>query len=91
MPHIDAFLNFMLEHKASDMHLSSGCPVAYRIDGEMVFTNSDPFDSDYIEALVFEIMSERNQNQFRRCSCRKRRLQCHGCGSSRGRTSFFQW
>ena len=53
MPHIDAFLNFMLEHKASDMHLSSGCPVAYRIDGEMVFTNSDPFDSDYIEALVF--------------------------------------
>ena len=68
MPHIDAFLNFMLEHKASDMHLSSGCPVAYRIDGEMVFTNSDPFDSDYIEALVFEIMSERNQNQFRECN-----------------------
>lgn len=68
MPHIDAFLNFMLEHKASDMHLSSGSPVAYRIDGEMVFTNSEPFDSDYIEALVFEIMSERNQNQFRECN-----------------------
>lgn len=65
MAHIDAFLNFMLEHKASDMHLSSGCPVAYRIDGEMVFTNSQPFESDYIEALIFEIMSERHQKQFR--------------------------
>ena len=35
MPNIDVYLEFLIEQKASDMHMSSDTPVAYRIDGEM--------------------------------------------------------
>ncbi len=64
MPDIDQFLNFMIEQKASDMHMSSASPVAYRIDGEMVFTDSEPFDSDIIHQLAFEIMTDRHRKIF---------------------------
>ena len=64
MPDIDVFLEFMLEQRASDMHLSSNMPAAYRIDGEMVFTESEPLSSDEIESMGFEIMPQRNIDQF---------------------------
>ena len=68
MPNIDVFLNFMLEQKASDVHLSSGAPAVYRIDGEIIFTESEPLTSDYIEALANEIMPQRNIDQFAECN-----------------------
>jgi len=68
MANIDVFLNFMLEQKASDVHLSSNAPAVYRIDGEVVFTESDVLASDYIEALAKEIMPQRNIDQFDECN-----------------------
>ena len=68
MPNIDVFLNFMLEQKASDVHLSSGAPAVYRIDGEIIFAESEPLTSDYIEALANEIMPQRNIDQFAECN-----------------------
>ena len=66
MPEIDMFLEFMLEQRASDAHLCSSMPAAYRIDGEMVFTESDPLNSDDLLAMAEEIMTERNREQFRK-------------------------
>ena len=68
MPNIDVYLEFLIEQKASDMHMSSDTPVAYRIDGEMVFTDTPPLSSDEIEALAFEIMPQRNIDQFKACN-----------------------
>ena len=65
MPEIDMFLEFMLEQRASDAHLSSNMPAAYRIDGEMVFTESEPLNSDYILEMAQEIMPQRNIDQFK--------------------------
>ena len=67
MPDIDVYLYFMLEQRASDTHLSSNMPVAYRIDGEMVFTESEPLTSEEIEAMAFEIMPQRLT--LRLCLC----------------------
>lgn len=64
MPYIDAYLEFMIENKASDVHLSSGQPAVYRIDGEIIFTESDVLTSDDILAMAEEIMPERNRVQF---------------------------
>ena len=60
MPEIDVFLEFMLEQGASDAHLCSNMPAAYRIDGEMVFTESEPLQSDYILSMAEEIMPQRS-------------------------------
>ena len=64
MPAIDDFLFFLIENKASDMHLSSNKPPAYRIDGEMVFCDFEPLSSDFIFSLADEIMNERNRKIF---------------------------
>ena len=64
MPQIDDFLHFLIENQASDMHLSSNKPPAYRIDGEMVFCDFEPLSSDYIFSLADEIMNDRNRKIF---------------------------
>ena len=64
MAAIDMFLEFMVGQKASDLHLSSGNPAIYRIDGSMVRTESEPLTSEAIGELVYEIMPERNRKQF---------------------------
>ena len=66
MPDIDVFLEFMLEQRASDAHLCSNMPAAYRIDGEMVFTESEPLSSDDILSMAEEIMPQRNIDQFKK-------------------------
>jgi len=66
MPEIDAYLEFMLAERASDAHLCSNMPAAYRIDGEMVFTDSAPLDSDFIQSMAEEIMPQRNIDQFQK-------------------------
>ncbi len=64
MATIDSYLEFMIEHKASDIHLSSNYPPTFRIDGEMIFSEAEPLDSDFIKAMAWEIMGERHKKQF---------------------------
>ncbi|MDD3154747.1 MAG: type IV pilus twitching motility protein PilT [Victivallaceae bacterium] len=68
MPYIDYYLQFMIDNKASDVHLSSNAPAIYRIDGEIIFTESEPLTSDQIQQMAWEIMPERNQTQFMECN-----------------------
>lgn len=68
MAYIDLYLEFMIENKASDVHLSSNFPATYRIDGEIVPTESEPLTSDEIQAMAYEIMAERNKIQFEECN-----------------------
>ncbi len=58
------YLEFMLEHGASDLHLSSDNPAYYRIDGVMIRTESEPLTSEEIHALVNEIMPENKRADF---------------------------
>lgn len=64
MAQIDVYLEFMVTERASDLHLSSGNPAIYRIDGSIVRTESAPLSSDDITNLVSEIMPEQNRTQF---------------------------
>ena len=65
MPELDMYLEFMLEQRASDAHLCSNMPATYRIDGEIVFTESDVLTSENIEQMAYEIMPQRNIDQFK--------------------------
>jgi twitching motility protein PilT len=55
MAKIDAFFNLMFEHKASDVHLSSGNPPILRINGELHRVDYPPLESDALRALLYEI------------------------------------
>jgi twitching motility protein PilT len=64
MARIDALFNMMKEQGASDLHLSTGNPPIFRQRGEMVRLNFKPLGHDELKAILFEILSEKQQAQF---------------------------
>jgi len=58
MARIDTFFRFMLEQKASDLHLSSSSQPILRINGELVRVDAPVLDNDDLKALVYEIAPE---------------------------------
>lgn len=65
MNQIDQLLRIAVTHGASDLHLSAGTPPCLRIDGTMNFLSEHPALSDETnEALLREIMPERNRREF---------------------------
>ena len=64
MARIDSFFKFMMEQKASDLHLSTGNPPMLRIHGDLVRIDSPPLESDDLKALVYEIAPETKIKTF---------------------------
>lgn len=54
----------MVQQSASDMHLSAGAPPYFRIHGEMQPLNHPPLNNEAIQALVFEILTEKQKRTF---------------------------
>ncbi len=66
MAAIDEYLNFMVENKASDFHMSSGNVAIFRLDGDMCkVEGGEPFKSDQVMEYVTEIMPDFNQKEFK--------------------------
>ncbi len=62
---IDQFFRFMIESRASDLHLSSECTPMLRIDGTMrPFPEYPALTPESVANILFEIMPERNKEQF---------------------------
>ena len=64
MARIDSFFKFMMEQKASDLHLSTGNPPMLRIHGDLVRIDAPPLESDDLKALVYEIAPETKIKAF---------------------------
>src|SRR4051794_10242751 len=64
MAEIDKLFNLMVSKKASDLHLSAGSPPFLRIHGEMVALEMPNLENDAVQALVFEILTERQKRHF---------------------------
>jgi len=66
MAAVDVLLRYMVEHSASDVHLTTGLKPYMRINGEMCAIEAfEVQTSDGILALLNEIMSEHNRAQLR--------------------------
>ncbi len=66
MAAVDVLLRYMVEHNASDVHLTSGLRPYMRIHGEMRLIEAfDVQTSSGILALLNEVMSDYNRTQFR--------------------------
>ena len=65
MAEIDRYFKLMVEHKASDLHLSTNCKPMFRKDGSILpLKNAEPLDETRIKALLYEIMPKVNEEEF---------------------------
>ncbi|MEI8234060.1 MAG: type IV pilus twitching motility protein PilT [Verrucomicrobiota bacterium] len=64
MARIDTFFRFMMDQKASDLHLSTGNQPILRINGELVRIDAPPLENDDLKALVYEIAPELKIKQY---------------------------
>jgi len=64
MPQIDAYFEAMLEHGASDLHLSTGNPPILRINGDMEPIDMPPLEDHSLQQLLFEICPGDKISQF---------------------------
>ncbi len=61
---IDDLFRLMVEQKASDLHLTSGAPPYLRVHGEMSPINYRQLSNQDVQALIFEILSEKQKKTF---------------------------
>jgi twitching motility protein PilT len=64
MARIDEILNQMMEREASDLHLTSGSAPYLRVHGEMVKLNYKDLTPEVCQALLFEILSQPQRENF---------------------------
>ena len=61
---ITELLAFSVDHSASDLHLSTGTPPSIRVDGDVRKLNIPAFDAKDVNALVYDIMSDRQRKEY---------------------------
>jgi twitching motility protein PilT len=61
---IDTLLKEMVQLKASDMHLTTGQPVIFRVHGDINRMSEDKISSDMMEKFLLPTLPPRNQAEF---------------------------
>jgi twitching motility protein PilT len=64
MARIDALFKMMKEQGASDLHLSTNSPPIFRLHGELERLNFKALSHDELKAIIFEILSEKQIQEF---------------------------
>lgn len=64
MATIDDLFRVMIENNASDLHLASGAPPYLRIHGDMKPLNYRELSNQDVQAILFEILSEKQKKAF---------------------------
>ena len=64
MAKIDALFKLMKQQGASDLHISSGAPPIFRLNGEMEKLNYPPLTDQQARSLLFEILTEEQRADF---------------------------
>jgi len=61
---IQELLNFSVQQKASDLHITAGMPPLIRVDGDIRRINVDPMDHKEVHALIYEIMNDKQRKNY---------------------------
>ena len=61
---LSELLTFAVKSKASDLHLSSGMPPLIRIDGDIKRINVDPFSSEEVHSMLYDLMNDLQRKKF---------------------------
>lgn len=57
-------LKAMLEHKASDMHVTSGSPPTYRVHGQILKAKMSPMSPTQTKELCYSVLTDLQKAQF---------------------------
>ena len=61
---IDRLLQKACELEASDLHLITGVPPAYRVNGEIILGQQDALGEDDITTMTLVLLSEEQRRKF---------------------------
>ena len=61
---IQELLNFSVQQKASDLHLTAGLPPMIRVDGDIRRLNVEPMDHTAVHDLIYEIMNDKQRKLY---------------------------
>jgi twitching motility protein PilT len=64
MAKLDQLFKLMKDQDASDLHLTTGAPPYLRLHGEMVKLKYHELTAEECQALIFEILTEKQKRQF---------------------------
>ncbi len=64
MAEIDKLFQIMVSKGASDLHLSAGASPILRLHGQMAPVEHPPLNNDAVQALVFEILTDKQKKLF---------------------------
>lgn len=59
-------LEKMVKANASDLHLKSGCPPVFRIDGRLIVEKSDTLTPEVLRQMILQMMSQDQQDYFQK-------------------------
>ncbi|MBI4559438.1 MAG: type IV pilus twitching motility protein PilT [Candidatus Hydrogenedentes bacterium] len=84
MARIDKYFKLMVEHGASDLHLSTGCKPILRKDGEIAaLRNEEVMDSQTANAHLYEIMPREREDEFNKTNDTDFAYELEGVGRFR--------
>jgi twitching motility protein PilT len=67
MAKLDLLFNKLVEIQGSDLHLTTGLPPYFRLNGDMLAANQmQPIEAEEMRRLLYEIAPEVNREQFER-------------------------
>lgn len=61
---IQELLNFSVQKKASDLHITAGMPPLIRVDGDIRPLNVEALDHKMVHALIYEIMNDKQRKNY---------------------------
>jgi len=61
---IQELLNFSVQQKASDLHLTAGMPPLIRVDGDIRQIKVDAMDHKMVHGLIYEIMNDKQRKNY---------------------------
>jgi twitching motility protein PilT len=65
MAQIDRYFQLMVEHNASDLHLSTGCKPMFRKDGSILpLKNDESLTETRAKEIIYEFMPKVNEEEF---------------------------
>jgi len=63
-PSLDRLLTAAKEYDASDLHLVSGVPPAFRVNGEIIIADEDSLSENTITAMADSLLNEQQKKKF---------------------------
>jgi twitching motility protein PilT len=61
---INQLLEEMIQRNSTDLHLTTGAPPMFRVDGELVPTNYDIMTPEMIQQLVYSVLNDHQKKKF---------------------------